>query len=284
MPARKTAPDLRSGRFKAPAADFVMIHVVNASAYRAFNTGDKKFRVKVYTGAGAESYTTVVQPKCSLDFRVPQNGSVKIDGDAATPTPIADIEGVFDFVGGESEIRNGRFDTAAAVTILRNRDGALYRIINGGDEPVTIASSATGQGEVKRNCSRDLAIPAADFTVTPATGFRAIGAYDNVSKSSITRSGRFKFNTGASNDSYLIIDLGAASDTQRHRYRVTNGGNNPFDVVRRVGTTNTTLATLQRDQSVDFLLSGDDAPLVTIVGAAASTVLTGIYDHLGSSN
>lgn len=286
MATRKSDSGVRSGRFIAPlgSTPFVIatsqpiILSENPSAYRIFNSGEKKIRVNVVRNATLD-YHVKLERNCSVDVHVPQSGSVFINDEGGTVTPVADREGVFDLLSGTGDIRSGRFRSgnplADPVTIIRKRQGKLYRIFNAGDNPFKIVAGGS-LTSILKHCSRDFIVPSDELQITADANDKISGVYDQLTKGVNSRSGRFKIDSVGVSTEYLLIGMTAVT-ADVHRYRITNAGEQSFDVF----SSGTKLVELKRDQSIDLQVSHELNSLVSVKGTADNSRITGIYDYLG---
>lgn len=284
MPGRKAPSGIRSGRFKGPDPAQAIISTVGPQNYRVFNTGDDKFTVVINPG----NTRIVVRKQCSADIRVPASSSVVItDFDdpvmpAEPATPPEKIEGVYDLIGAEVAVRSGRFKSKLSnskpIELIKRRAAILYRVFNTGERAFYFNEDTTTA--VPPKCSRDLALNSnAIFKIKSANDQLISGVYDSLDETGPIRSGRFEFTEQNPAIEHLLIDLSSADGD--YVYRVTNAGDEPFDVYAPGAVK---LATLKRNQSFDFQISSDSAAnlKITVKGAANKTI-TGIYDFLGTA-
>lgn len=261
MPKSKALQGVRSGRINAPGTDPIIV-TANETTYRFSNTGRDPFTVK-YSADGA-NVEAEIKKNSSVDFRIPEDVSVFVVS-GATPAV-----GVFEVLKRGQPVRAGRFKGTNPILITKRRKGELYRIFNGSDVPFDTAPT-TGS-VIQPKCSRDVVIPQPELKIVPGAE-RATGAFEVVDPTAELRSGRFQFKgvAGGLLES-VIIDLTTSDSIPDQSYRITNSGDDPFEVW--LATRQATLAT---DQSIDLQISKG---AVVKIKTEANKTVAGIYDSL----
>lgn len=290
MAGRKIAGGIRSGRIIAPTKDQKVIVVRDPTAYRIFNTGQFAFKVMVVDGSGATTQLATIDKRSSADIKVPDARAILIQAVAADKQD--SIEGLYDLLDTTSPVRSGHFKSktpTSPVTIARNRRGKLYRVYNSGEVAFTVKQGtvAANDREVQPGCSLDLYLAAPEISVTRSDNTLMSGVYDLLQESNPVRSGRFAIPKATSPVSQLIIDFlnaPAGGNDVVHQFRVTNGGDTPFVVLRDgqsvLGQASNVDIPLLTDQSVDFQIAQSELSQIVVKGAA-NEPFTGIYDYLG---
>jgi len=277
MPARKINQGIRSGRFKTLGATGAAIPIVKGesgglASFRIHNSGDSNFRVDVATLS-----PELVRSGCSLDVLVKDDDTVTIRPIAGNPP----FQGNYDLIEAGSDCRAGRFE--ANGTIILNQPG-IYRLINGGDNPIVVSGGVTGN--VPKNSSLDFSVAAVSSDEVTSTNIQ--GVYERLDTRSTVRSGRFKYTVQDSGGGTAVvlpvIDLRAALTTPLdglHRYRIINAGKTQLRIKSSADGTNwSDIATVQRDQSFDFQMSNAKNTIIGVVDAVSVTI-SGVIDYLG---
>ena len=175
---------IRSGRFKSTDAKtnpLVIVRGREGAFYRVFNSGPNKFTVKQ---GGAGGITEELDPKMSVDVSVGGGAS----GIGILTTADVPIEGIYEYLEGNKDVRSGRFkvdltDTEEHTIIDLTSDAAYYRIFNSGDDDFEVGRSTTGPWKkVVPEASFDFQAPAnVKIVVRPVGGSGTItaeGIYD----------------------------------------------------------------------------------------------------------
>ncbi len=270
---------VRSGRINDPGPTNPIIITVKATTYRFSNTGDDAFSVK-YT-VGMSETKIEVKKLCSIDVKIPAGVSVFVEPSAASPAT-----GVFDLLQTGKPVRGGKFKIPAGgpasdIVLAKRRPGEIYRVFNGSKIAFQTvpAPALAALKNIPPKSSRDVIVPAGGELKIPGAVAKTSGAFDSVDSADI-RSGRFVFKSGdgGAGLDYLIVDFSSGTaPTPKQAYRITNTGDESFEVVFRGAA----VATLALDQSIDVQF--DDVPTDSVLMVRASAnnkTLTGIYDSL----
>lgn len=284
---------IRSGRFKitnstGAADDFLIIKTVKESVYRFFNSGSKSFTVKVST-----SISIVVESKDSIDVEVTGDLHIEVaNGDT--------VEGIYDFVEGNFDVRNGRFsgsfNDSKSPEIIRGRVGSLYRVFNSGDDDFRIkygnlANPTTSK--ISKRQSHDFVVDGiVRLEVDSTTDVKVNAIYDYLEPGKAIRSGRFKRELADSPDVlHEIINFSKFTTPKKVLlYRIFNSGDHPIDIVAKASLASPTqivLTTLEREQSFDVGLDNggfSGHKVVWVRSTAANKPIEGIYEFLGFDN
>jgi hypothetical protein len=279
MAGRKADAGVRSGRFKALAANQKIITAGPDAVYRVFNTGNRKFRVAVIETAASGTEVFRSRPigkHSSIDFKVPAGKSVIIVPEGSGVAPA----GVFDIVGPSNPIRSGRFSARnGMMDVSLNGSASLWRFLNTGENSFEVrASGVSTPWSVEPDCSIDLYLPGPEVRVTAATPYS--GVYFLMDVETAARGGRFS--TDAAELKVLdFSEVTPAVGTAR-MYRVTNGGDKEFAVKKNGTSVITDLAgnalNLMQNQSIDFQVAPADA--VKIEPKTPGDSYTGAYELL----
>jgi hypothetical protein len=279
-PKRQEKSSVRSGRFKFPsggAGGEIISGKTQKAAYRFFNSGESAFKVSV---AGASDLPLAAGS--SLDLHIPASKAVSI-----TKTANADdVEGLYDRLSTKVKIpvvtRSGRFQSKTAktspVTILRDRDGFLYRCFNSGPLKFTITANDAGPLTIHPFCSLDVFVSKTLVEIAADQDQQIRGVYDVLLPGDGVRSGRFKF---AGEDplpanGHPIINFDDRTG-QEPIYRIFNSGDSDFEV--KVSGATGSAPILKPEQSIDVELPKDGS--VAVVATAVNKPIAGIYEYLG---
>ena len=159
---------VRSGRFKLNAGTLQIVEKGKGGGfYRILNSGDKSvFSVK----RGADPAVTV-KPKMTLDFELKQSDELKV-------ISVARVEGIFDHLDHNNEVKSGRFkidpnvppnpDPRNAHTIIstNNVGDAYYRIYNSGVFPFLVVGIGNSSIEIQPKDSYDFKVSKAKKAIT----------------------------------------------------------------------------------------------------------------------
>ncbi|QDU41200.1 hypothetical protein Mal4_55650 [Maioricimonas rarisocia] len=177
-------------------------------------------------------------------------------------------------------IRSGRFTSEDATTpqkLVKGRAGALYRILNSGENAFTL-SDGSNTVALSPRFSIDIAV-SSDISVTTSMPETIEGIYDYLNTDRSIRSGRFR-KTLTTAQKHTIIDLrGGGTSKPTVYYRVFNSGNEPFNLVG--GTTVT--ETVRPEQSFDFEVPAGGPRDIYVQPLNDDKEIEGIYDYLGQS-
>lgn len=279
MPKSKVQVSRRSGRINGQAATNPIIVTTKIRVYRVTNTGKVLLTLKYADGGDV---TLDVKKNCSVDLRIPAGVRVFV----TTPTAV----GVFETIGGGQVTRSGHFKGTAAIVIAKKRKDTVYRVFNGGENPLQTdpgpIPALAALTSIPAKCSRDFLIASNELKVAPvnaAPADRITGAYDFVDPAVDLRSGRFQFEApAAAAQEYLIADFSReeapADPMPDQTYRITNTGEDPFDVM--LGSSTTKVATLATDQSLDVQFPCETPESYLKIKAAAGKAVAGIFDNI----
>lgn len=284
MAGRKADAGIRTGRFEGPAASQPIIIVRDATVYRLFNTGKVPFKVQIPDPDPSNPPDTLVtlDRQSSADVKIAAGKSVVIA--AVDPVKQPSVKGVYSLLSPGHPVRSGHFKLktpATATTILHGRKGNLYRVYNSGEVTFKVINTPD-EPEVIADCSLDILVA---NKVTNVSGSPAItGVYELLLESISVRSGRFTFQESDPPTEHLIIDFRQAANTAAlvHRFRITNGGDTSFLVMKNGGSILGANVMLGPDQSIDFQIAELEKCQITVKGNKDEQ-FTGIYDYLGTT-
>jgi len=285
MAGRKADAGVRSGRFEGPAAAQPIIIVRDATVYRVFNTGKVPFKVQIPdpNPSNVETLATLDR-QSSADVKIAAGKSVVIV--AVDSTKQGNVQGVYSLLSPTHPVRSGHFkskNAATATTILNGRKGNLYRVYNSGEVTINVINTPD-EPVVIAGCSLDILVANKVMTVSGANNTTITGVYEFLTDSTSIRSGRFTFQEDDSPEEHLIIDFRQASNsaTLVHRFRITNGGDTSFLVLKNSSSILGTNVKLGPGQSIDFQILESEQCQITVKGDADEQ-FTGIYDYLGTT-
>jgi hypothetical protein len=283
---------IRSGRFKVADAQagVTIIAGKKGAFYRIFNSGKLAFKVDV---GNAE---IVLAAASSVDLAASViNGIVmiKTDGEQAA-------EGIYDFIGSPDSAsdylvspdstRSGRVNVeqyASAITIIKDRSGAFYRIFNSGSNKFTVKPEGNDNRKVELwpKWSLDVAV-GGEVVVEGDPGKSVEGIYECLETRNPVRSGRINIvkTEGAKGKlevdpaaQHKIIDLHGGGD--RAWYRIYNSGKHPI-LLDEGWQAAKPLKTLEEGQSFDFEV-GRSITDIYVRSESSEQPIEGIYEFLG---
>lgn len=278
---------IRSGRFKitnstGASKEFLIIKSGSKSVYRFFNSGAKAFKVKVTSGI-------TVEPKDSIDAEVTGELNVVVDGGDT-------IEGIYDFVEGNFDVRNGRysgtFNNTKSPAIIHGREGSLYRIFNSGDDEFQLKYGKAGQSVtsvISKRQSHDFVVDGiVQLAVNGSADVEVKAIYDYLEQQKTIRSGRFTLGVADSPTVlHEIINFSKYSESQHLLYRIFNSGDHPIEIVAKKSLTSPTeevLKTLESEQTFDIGLDKNgfsSKKVIWVRSTDATKPIDGIYEFLG---
>lgn len=286
MAGRKADSGIRSGRFEGPTAAQPIIVVQHSTVYRFFNTGKVPFNVQIPDPNPSNPPNTLVtlDRQSSADVKIAGGKSVVIG--AVDPAKQSNVKGVYSLLAPTHPIRSGHFKSktpATATTILHGRKSNLYRVYNSGEATFKVMNTPD-EPEVIADCSLDLLVAKQVTEVTGANNTTIAGVYESLLEGTSVRSGRFTFQEANSPIEHLIIDFRQADSTATpvHRFRITNGGDTSFLVLKDGGSILGADVMLGRGQSIDFQIVEKEQNKIEVKGNADEQ-FTGIYDYLGTT-
>ena len=185
---------IRSGRFRLTEAATIVsggsgtfYRVLNSSDDDEISPGQKRsFKIRVKPGSSAGTYVTL-EPRFSLDINL--SGSVNdLEIEPTTTGDDGEVEGIYDLLRAEQDIRSGRFKFEAPIAdrhpiVIAQGSGltAIYRVYNSGKNPINVydAEKDTGPnstliGTVSKDQSRDFKVANKDLYVHSPNSFEGI--------------------------------------------------------------------------------------------------------------
>ncbi|MCA8995573.1 MAG: hypothetical protein KDA80_01250 [Planctomycetaceae bacterium] len=275
----------RNGRFQRPSGtaggEFpIVVAGKDADVYRVFNSGDIDFVVKYKKNNTPEEVT--VQPRCAVDVTL--EGDLKIS--FAGPIPAnQQLEGIYDLVGSDREVRSGRFkafinDTNPLEVVVGKSNDFYYRILNSGDNAFDVITKSganpTTVATLAPTLSLDVTLQRTLTISTNSTDDILVeGIYETLGAES-TRNGRFK-GTWLKAVPLKIVDFSQGSAPSAF-YRLFNSGENDIVVVLDTGVEHT----LPPDQSIDVKADKSGSETIFVYSTAVAKPIEGIYQFLGS--
>jgi hypothetical protein len=255
------------GRFgKINGSVKIIENIPDARRYRIFNSGENAFTINYGDG------DITLDTGCSIDAKISTTGATVTVG-----------KGFYERVIRIAGQRGGRctFEAASANEkrrIIGRAPGRFYRVLNSGQQEVTVAIGAKSQ-TIMSDMSLDfLPSQGDDVEIEAATMGEIVETiYDPLDRRVAVRSGRFRREGFATTDRHLIIDVSQGTGNAA-MYRFLNPGDKPFRIY--IGDATDPVATVEPGLSVDLKIETGTNQSVSVGPTTDNDEIEGIYEYV----